>query len=90
VAYDKRDGQLVSLVYLVFLVCLVEPDRPDEPDQPSLVAPFSSVSRECGIGIFGAICGFSSNMILLLLLKYWFRPIISVDYAHDLSASFHL
>jgi hypothetical protein len=61
VAHDKRDGQLLSLVYLVFIVCLLEPerpDRPDEPDQPSFVAPFSPVSRERGIGIFGAICGY--------------------------------
>jgi hypothetical protein len=50
-------------------------------------------SKEClqlGSGKFGSICGCSSNTILLLLVTCWFCPIVSVNSAHDSSASFLL
>ena len=50
-------------------------------------------SKEClqlGSGSFGAICIFSATTTLLLLLRYWFRPIFPVNSAHDSSASFLL
>jgi hypothetical protein len=50
-------------------------------------------SKEClqlDSGKFGSIRGCSSNTILLLLVTCWFCLIVSVNSAHDSSASFLL